>query len=135
MKVICRPRQAGKTTEIIKRAADEFLYIVCINRHEVVRIAAQAKEMGLDIPFPVTIDEVLNGRMQGSRIKGFAVDNADLIIERLISGPVRVVSVNSDDKPTGLQRCKKCNILLGDKGNGICGRCKDSTTINTKQGE
>ena len=34
MKVIARPRQGGKTTELVKLAAEEFLYVVCPDRHQ-----------------------------------------------------------------------------------------------------
>lgn len=58
MKIIKRGRREGKTTEIIKVAAKNFSYIVCLSQEEASRVAQEARNMGLDIPFPLTFDEL-----------------------------------------------------------------------------
>jgi hypothetical protein len=91
MEIISRPRQQGKTTDLIKYAAENFNYIVCNSIKEVERVARLAKELKLDIPYPVTYDEVLCGRYYGRGIKGFAIDNA----EQFIQAAVKDVKVNA----------------------------------------
>ena len=102
MDIIHRPRQAGKTTEIIKRAAEEFLYIIVVNRHEADRVFAQAKDMGLDIPFPVTIQELMGSKATGIKVNGVAIDNAELILRHIVESwtlsPVKVMSINKEEQ-------------------------------------
>ena len=62
MQVTIGERQSGKTTKLIKRSAAEGSYILAVNKHQASAIFKQASEMGVKIPFPVTINEVLNYR-------------------------------------------------------------------------
>lgn len=95
MKIICKDRQGGKTTEIIKIAAEGFFYIVCIDHREALRVAEQAKNMKLDIPFPITFDDFIKGKYYRPGIKGFVVDNADILIQQIARGvSVEAVSFN-----------------------------------------
>lgn len=99
MEIILRPRRAGKTTEIIRKAAETFSYIVCKDREESRRVVEQAEKMGLDIPFPITVDEFIGGQFFGKGIKGFYIDNAELILERLTRGvPLKSISITWDGK-------------------------------------
>jgi hypothetical protein len=88
----------GKTTEIIKIAAENYSYIVCLSHRECARVAKYAEELGLKIPFPMTMDEFMNGRFYRPGIKGgFVIDNAEAIIQRLAKGvTVRAMSVNEE---------------------------------------
>jgi len=74
-------RQSGKTTECIRRCADLGGYIVCHNHNEAIRISEQAKKMGLNIPFPITYSEFVNGEFYSSGVKSLHIDNADLLFE------------------------------------------------------
>jgi len=95
MKVICGKRGDGKTTELIKLAAKDYLYIVCIDHDEAFRVSEQAQAMGLEIPFPLTFNEFVNRKFHSKGIKGFLVDNADLLISFMASGvPVKAVSIS-----------------------------------------
>ena len=95
MKIIYGERGDGKTTELIKIAAKDHLYMVCVDHNEAFRVSEQAQEMGLEIPFPLTFHEFVNRKFHGKGIKGFLVDNADLLISFIASGvPVNVVSIS-----------------------------------------
>ena len=59
--IIIKERGTGKTTELIKRAAKDSLYILTANRMRAGCIAKFARRMGLFIPFPVTMEEYLKG--------------------------------------------------------------------------
>lgn len=90
-------RCSGKTTRLIERSAKEGIYILVPTKDIARCIADQAKEMGLDIPFPVTVGEYLNcGRHDWSNIreKGLLIDELDLVLERLLRGiPVHEVTL------------------------------------------
>lgn len=100
MKVIALDRQQGKTTELVKLAAQENLYIVCANRNMVRHTAQMARDMGLDIPFPITWDEFAAHRYYGRGIKGFVIDNLDICIQQSTAVPVRAVSLTVSAEPS-----------------------------------
>jgi hypothetical protein len=98
VKVIHKPSQTEKTTELIEIASQEGGYIVCHNREEAYRISKTAEEIGKQIPFPITYDEYLNGSFCGKNIKAFYIDNVDLLLSRIAKGvPVNAISVNKED--------------------------------------
>lgn len=95
MKIIARSRGQGKTTLIIEEAAKTYSYIVCIDYEEARRIAKQAQEMGLSIPFPLTFHEFENLGFYPAGVDGFCIDNADLLFQRLLSQYARGRPVNA----------------------------------------
>ena len=97
VKVICRPRGAGKTTELIKLSAKNHLYIVCKDMKETGRIAGVARNMDLQIPFPITFQEFIDGRFCPKGIKGFYIDNVEDLLSALARGvPVEAFSVTRE---------------------------------------
>jgi len=87
MKVVIGPLGSGKTTELIKMAAEGFYYIVCSHHKEAMNIKQMAKKMELDIPMPITHDEFIRGEFaRGRNIKGFLIDNVDHLLGRLANG-------------------------------------------------
>jgi len=100
MKVIYRPREAGKTTELIKlAAADEkgdCKYIVCATQADCTRIAEQAKEMGVNIWYPITFLEFLSGLYYGRNIKSFLIDDVDRLLLRLSRVPIEAITLTKD---------------------------------------
>jgi hypothetical protein len=96
MQVIARGRAMGKTTELIKLAAEKFAYIICINKQEVDRVWHQAEQMGLDIPFPLTIDQ-LGSRDRSQQVNGYLVDNAELILQQIVGHrPLLAISISTN---------------------------------------
>lgn len=87
-------RACGKTTELIKRASEEFLYIVTVDRHRAHHIAQLARQMELDIPLPVTVQELpLKGY-----IKEVLVDDAEDVLTALIGRRVLMASTSMELK-------------------------------------
>lgn len=99
MEIIARPAGGGKTTELIMRSARDWLYIVTSTRDEAYRIAQQAKQAGVDIPFPLTIDEFLK-KQYSPLLKGFLIDNADAILQSMSRIPIHAISLTADGDPT-----------------------------------
>jgi hypothetical protein len=95
MKVIHKPRQAGKTTALIKLASQEGGYIVCHSHNEAYRISKTAEELGKQILFPITYDEYITGSFCGKNIKAFYIDNVDFLLSMIARGvQVNAISVN-----------------------------------------
>ena len=88
MKTIAGGRQTGKTMELIKLSAEGWYYIVCHSRQEAHRVYGKAIEMGLDIPLPITYDEFLGRQYHSRGVRGFLIDNADMLLSRLSSVPI-----------------------------------------------
>lgn len=85
-KLILGDRQSGKTTELIKESARTGAYIVVSCRKEAHNVFGSAKELGLNIPFPLTVAEVIY-ESPSSYIfqKGILIDNLERIIYRLFN--------------------------------------------------
>jgi hypothetical protein len=85
---------SGKTTELIKLSAESFAYLIVGTQERATAVFHQAKEMGLDIPFPLTYDDFVRGSYYGKGINGFLIDNADNLIEKMSRGvPVLAISL------------------------------------------
>lgn len=108
MQVTIGERQSGKTTKLIKRSAAEGSYILVATKRQANNIFKQASEMGIKIPFPVTIDEVLNYRnfvqctkshsntMEGTSVykKGILIDEISSVLEYIFNGiPIHEITI------------------------------------------
>lgn len=98
MKLIARRRHEGKTEEAIKIAAEGYLYLVVINADEALRVFETAKELGLDIPYPLTFAEFIGGRFFRRGVDGFVIDNADALLRDLARGvPIEAVTFDVEE--------------------------------------
>lgn len=98
MKLTIRPRQAGKTTELIKHAAKNGLTIVCMDDREKERVQDQADRLLLVINPPMTFHDFIN-RNYSQRTEGLAIDNADLLLKKLAIAPILAVTMSDDEQP------------------------------------
>lgn len=87
MKIICRHRQTGRTTELIEECAKyNYAAIVAPNRTRAFSIFKQAKEMGKSIPLPITFNEFIEGEWYGPNIDAFLFDDLDDSIRMIAHG-------------------------------------------------
>ncbi|MHA4074557.1 hypothetical protein [Bacillus cereus] len=87
-------RACGKTTELIKKASVNNLYIVCASKGRVRYVSDLAKKLGLDIPYPISISELpLHGYM-----KEVLVDDVEDVLSALIGRRVTGASTSMDLK-------------------------------------
>jgi len=95
MRVICRKGLTDKT-ELIEIAVEEGLYIVCKDRETERKIYERAIEMGISkLPNCLTFEEFVRGEFLGVLVKGFVIDDVDLLVEYLARGvPVKVIFIN-----------------------------------------
>lgn len=92
--MIARGRQEGKTTELIRIAAAEGLYVVTHTHREAYRLAREAETAGLSMPFPLLFgEEFLPGRYHAPGVRGVVIDNLDLCVAGVSKVPVRAVSL------------------------------------------
>lgn len=89
-------RNSGKTLALIKESARTGIYIMVSNRERALQLSRQAREMGYNIPFPVTVQEWLQSpnRFSGSIIRrdGIYIDDIDEVF-RTIFGPLKINAV------------------------------------------
>lgn len=99
MKKIILPRGKGKTTELIKLSADTQKYILVADRNRVREIQHMAEKMGLDIPYPVTVEEYHRNHFQGSFIRkqGLLIDDVEDVLKRFLNG-IEIVAMTITDE-------------------------------------
>ena len=83
MNIIYKKRNTGKTTELIKISAETGYYIVCARQELANYIQCDAIKLGYKIPLPITYDEFLQHKYNSHGIKGFLIDDAELLLERI----------------------------------------------------
>lgn len=84
-------RGSHKTTNLIKRCYREnkkennLTYIVCLNRERVLSVMKLAQQLGVDIPFPMTMEELLSYHSYGrSYIKNVLIDDIDSWLQQQV---------------------------------------------------
>lgn len=98
MRVIASGRKTSRTTRLIEMSAElvakgEINYIVVGKHEEAYRIAQKAKEMNLNIGFPITYAELLNDTLRGSFTQKILIDNADHFLQYLVGPTIEVAAI------------------------------------------
>lgn len=83
MDVIYRERGDGKTTELIHRSHDTWTYIITVNRKRADAIAKMARELGVDIPNPISWEECRKNMFRGTFIRNILIDDADDLLKEI----------------------------------------------------
>lgn len=86
--IIVRGRQGGKTTVLIRIAAETGCYIVCADHRRAWQVARQAEDLGLRVPFPLSVSEWRKGEYHPPGVPGLLFDDLDKIVGMLSSVPV-----------------------------------------------
>lgn len=82
MKAVVRSAGSGKTDELIRLCARQGGYIV-VRQGDVDRVVRRAKELKLQIPFPVSFEEFSGGRFHGGSVSPLWIDNADMLLAQM----------------------------------------------------
>ena len=88
--IILAGRQTGRTTELIKKAAENHKYIVCCDLRRAHFIANMARDFGLNIPFPVTIQEL---PIRSRWIDDVYIDDADILLQYIIGKHISCITM------------------------------------------
>ena len=84
MDIILMGRGEGKTTEFIQRSHETNTYILVTNQKRADYVFKQAKEMGYNIPYPITFDGYSRNRFVGTTIRRILVDDADDLLKMVL---------------------------------------------------
>lgn len=106
IEVIYKKPREGKTTELIKRCAENGGYIVCATSMRARHAYEMAKELGYKIPYPLTFDELLEKRYYPQGVKKIYIDDAIELIQKIVKG-LDVESVAIDDLSDAIERMKQ----------------------------
>lgn len=99
MEVICRGRRGGKTIEAIKKAVRNNYTLVCCSANEVERVQKIAKELGVEIPQPITFSEFTNGSELKTAASGYVIDNVDMLLQKMAGGkPIRAITATYEPR-------------------------------------
>ena len=96
MQFIVGPRCSGKTTSMIQMSADTGVPIIAPTMAMANYIKQMAKEYGLDIPEPTSINKVVN---QGGRPGKYLIDELEMCLRQLgIDAECAVICTKEDEK-------------------------------------
>ena len=87
--LIRKGRGTGKTTELIRLSASQGIPIIAPTMWMANAIKKQARELGVDIPEPTTINKIVN---QGGRPGKYLIDELEMCLRELGIDPVAVSS-------------------------------------------
>lgn len=84
MDVYVGARGSGKSATLIKKSAETGAYILVATKLQASAVFKQAKEMGYDIPFPVTVSEITTGKKYCSnrymKDRGLLIDELETVL-------------------------------------------------------
>lgn len=92
MKVIYKPRQSGKTMDLIRMSANTDKVIVCSNQTNRENIQNKAEILGLNIPEPITYSQFVQGEYRSKKISKFLIDDAEYLLE-ILGGVIGVEAI------------------------------------------
>ena len=74
-------RQQGKSTELIKLSNKHWCYIVCSTMQRAHQLSIQATNMGVEIPYPISVKEL---PIRSPYIKQILIDDVDEVLKALV---------------------------------------------------
>ena len=86
MKVISGERGSGKTTELVKMAAEYGAVLVCGDNRRVRFVKDVAKSLGLRIKDPIKHRKFITGGFHGRGLGGYMIDDLDLMLAGVACG-------------------------------------------------
>lgn len=94
-------RRSGKTATLIMKSAETGAYILVANKCQAIAVYRQAKEMGYNIPFPVTVSEITTRRnyidVSYMKKRGLLIDELQSVLNVTFCGiPIHGATLNAD---------------------------------------
>lgn len=94
MQIIAGPRCSGKTTSLIQLSADTGTPIIAPTMAMANYIKMIAKEQGMDIPEPTSINKIVN---RGGRPGAYLIDELEMCLRQLGIDPIAVTMWDGSD--------------------------------------
>ena len=83
MKIIYEKGCSGKTMQLIHISHEKNIYIMAADAKRADIIFKKARKIGIYIPYPVTLQDYMQGRLQGTQIREILIDDADDILKKI----------------------------------------------------
>ena len=103
MKIYNLGRGQGKTTRLLYASEFNDVPILCTTKDSKYMLMERAKIYGLNIPEPITVNDIISNSVRGSEIinKDILVDEAPAVLQSLLSnlgirGAVKAITLTSD---------------------------------------
>lgn len=84
MKIINEKRGSGKTTKLVYMSCLTRKPIVVMNESHKRYVEDMAKQLSLDIPEPMTVNDIVNEKYRGVRFDGVLVDEFPFVFEEIM---------------------------------------------------
>ena len=98
--LIVADRQTGKTRHLITKCSqDEYSLIVCPTRMMCNYVFKEARNMGLEIPMPITFSDFVAGKFYPKNVNNFYFDELQISLEVMANGvPIdtAIIGFNED---------------------------------------
>ena len=94
MRIIAGPRCSGKTTALIQESAETGVPIIAPSMAMANYIKMIAKEQGMDIPEPTSINKIVN---HGGRPGEYLIDEVEMCLRQLGINPIAVTMWDGSD--------------------------------------
>jgi len=94
MRLITGPRCSGKTTTLMEESARTGVPIISPSMGMANYISMLAKEQGLDIPEPTSINKIVN---HGGRPGKYLIDELEMCLRQLGIDPIAVTICDGSD--------------------------------------
>lgn len=106
MEFVIKAIRAGKTTQLIKMAAEANAYIIVKDAQRIKHIQTIARKLKVKIPYPITISEALRGKYHAAGIKAFMIDDVEEILHYIVPG-VPILAVTGTKVPSPIQETEE----------------------------
>lgn len=104
MKIINLGRGLGKTMRMLYASEFNDAPILCANHMQKKYLVNKSKELGLQIPEPIMVSDVVSDKFTKSAIrdKDILIDEAPMILQSLLNslgmkGEVKAITLTSDE--------------------------------------
>ena len=101
MERIIMQRGYGKTTQLIKKSANDGSVIVCYSDGVANSLMWEAKNLGIEIPRPISFNSFIEAKYYGQiRPNGLLIDDADLLLQSISILPIKAITLSPYDHIT-----------------------------------
>ena len=106
MKIINLGRGRGKTTRMLYASEFNDCPILCATRSQKQQLLERSKILGLNIPEPIVVDEIINKERDSNILKkDLLIDEAHWVFQRLlelsgVKGDIKAITITSSDLET-----------------------------------
>ena len=108
MKIINLGRGQGKTVRLLYASEWNDTPILCANSMQKKYLVDKSKELGLQIPEPITTSDIVSGKLKEGviRDRDILVDEAPMMLQSLLNalglkGEVKAITLTSDELKQG----------------------------------